>query len=53
LPILISENDVISVIRGQIIFETQKGSFAILTSEKEGIEIKDFEADLRNKNVRR
>jgi len=52
LPLLISEDDVISVTEGQIKIETQNGSFSIPTSEKDDIEIKDFETDLLDKKCK-
>lgn len=47
LPILIPEEDVISADDGRILVQTQYGSFVIHSSEKESVEIKDYEADLR------
>jgi hypothetical protein len=52
LPILISENDLITINGGQIKIETRKGTFSINTSEKDGIKIKDFETDLENKKCK-
>ncbi len=49
LPVLISEDDLITINGGQIKIETSKGSFLINTSEKDGIVLKDFETDLGNK----
>jgi hypothetical protein len=52
LPILISENDLITINGGQIKIEANKGTFSIYTSEKDGIKIKDFETDLENKKCK-
>lgn len=52
LPVLIAENDLITINDGQIRIETNKGSFFINLSEKDGIEIKDFENDLENKKCK-
>jgi len=52
LPVLIFDDDVISVNGGQIKIEKQKGSFTILTSGKGGIAIKDYETDLRDKKCK-
>ncbi|HSH20791.1 MAG TPA: hypothetical protein VLA03_10075 [Draconibacterium sp.] len=52
LPVLISENDLISINGGQIKIETRKGSLSIHTSEKDGIVLKDFETDLGNKECK-
>lgn len=52
LPVLISENDLITINGGEIKIETGKGSFSINTSEKDGIKIKDFETDLENKKCK-
>jgi hypothetical protein len=52
LPILVSENDLITINGGQIKIEANKGTFSIYTSEKDGIKIKDFETDLENKKCK-
>jgi hypothetical protein len=52
LPVLISEDDLISETEGQIRIETKNGSFSILSSEKGDITIKDFETDLLDKKCK-
>jgi len=52
LPLLISDDDQITVNDGRIMVQTQNGSFVIHSSEKENVEIKDYEADLRLKKCK-
>lgn len=52
LPVLISEDDVISVNNGQIHLKTAEGSVLIVSSEKDGIKVKDFESDLGNRECK-
>lgn len=49
VPILISDDDLISKDGGQITIATQTGLVVINSSEKDGIIIKDFEAGLEEK----
>lgn len=52
LPMLISDDDSISIGGGQIEIETSSGSLLINASENDGIVTKDFEADLLNKKCK-
>jgi hypothetical protein len=52
LPVLNSEDDVISIKGGQIQIETHVGSLLIISSEKDGITLKDFETELGNKKCK-
>lgn len=52
LPLLISEDDLISVNDGQVHIQTPNGSFEIHSSEKNTIEIKDHQEDLGKKRCK-
>jgi len=52
VPLLISEGDSYTKNDGRIKILTSKGSFAINTSGDNDIEIKNFEADLREKDCK-
>lgn len=52
LPLLVFDDDLISVNDNQIRVETPKGSYRINLSINNGIKIEDFETDLENKNCR-
>ena len=52
LPVLITENDLISMNEERSNIQTLKGSFSINTSEKNEIVLKVFESDLGNKKCR-
>ncbi len=52
LPLLISDDDQITVNDCKIMVQTQNGSFVIHSSEKENVEIKNYEADLQLKKCK-
>lgn len=52
IPLVVPEEDFVTINSGQITIKTKNGSVVIYSSEKAGINLKDFETDLEHKKCK-